>query len=406
MIIKELQSKKKIVEEGLNELNEIKNEFESLKKETQQNIKAIAGELAEVELLSQKIDEKLIEKKKIMQLTFNDLKHASESLIEIKNLVKQNVPIDEKKAQELDLKLRNLSEQIEKKVYTINSLFEKINLLVEEIKSHEANSKQAEEKINIFEKELNDLKYSKQEMLKVAKSILIEIKENEEKINQIDEQLQKLKTNIKDIDEQKIKQEIEKLYSQIVKESMELAGPLREEYNNIKNTLNQYSNFFYQYKSTIEKINNIEDRYHEQIADKERTIDEIDEVREKYKKEIEQTKDALGEKKVTYEKLLEKAKKIDNILENIRKVEKEGEQINKKITGLIMETGIAEMETKNNQKRLIGRDTEIKNEPELPENLIKKIKLTQEEEKEFERKRDELRFLIEKILKDEAESAS
>ncbi|MEM4158153.1 MAG: hypothetical protein QXH71_00230 [Candidatus Anstonellaceae archaeon] len=399
-IIKKLSGMKKMVDENVEDLEKVRDEFLELKDRTKKALESVAGELEEAEILTHRIDQQLLEKKQVLQTMHNEIKKASTTLVEINSLIRQDGGIDTKKALELKERMDQLNKKIEEKVEKINRTFEEINKIYstfeEKIKDVDYNAQ-----ISQIKNELNDLKYSKQELLKLAKNILLEAKEIEEKSNQLNKRLEEISEQIVDYKPGEIEKRIQKLYSMIIEDSKELAGPLKEEFNNIKETINNYSNLLYNYQQTIQRLENIQDKYQREAAEIAKIIDMIEDARNKYLKDIQDAKESLGENKQRYEQLLERAKKIEMILTNVDELKEEGKKLSNKLKGLMMETEIVEVTVPSEKEKSMMQQESA--EQYLPFQLVKKIELTKKEEEEFKRKKEELSFLIEKLIREEQE---
>ncbi|MEM4197015.1 MAG: hypothetical protein QXV64_02780, partial [Candidatus Anstonellaceae archaeon] len=397
-IIKKLSGMKKMVDENVEDLEKVRDEFLELKDRTKKALESVAGDLEEAEILTHRIDQQLLEKKQVLQTMHNEIKKASTTLVEINSLIRQDGGIDTKKALELKERMDQLNKKIEEKVEKINRTFEEINKIYstfeEKIKDVDYNAQ-----ISQIKNELNDLKYSKQELLKLAKNILLEEKEIEEKSNQLNKRLEEISEQIVDYKPGEIEKRIQKLYSMIIEDSKELAGPLKEEFNNIKETINNYSNLLYNYQQTIQRLENIQDKYQREAAEIAKIIDMIEDARNKYLKDIQDAKESLGENKQRYEQLLERAKKIEMILTNVDELKEEGKKLSNKLKGLMMETEIVEVTVPSEKEKSMMQQESA--EQYLPFQLVKKIELTKKEEEEFKRKKEELSFLIEKLIREE-----
>ncbi|MEM4209108.1 MAG: hypothetical protein QW833_01810, partial [Candidatus Anstonellaceae archaeon] len=163
-IIKKLSGMKKMVDENVEDLEKVRDEFLELKDRTKKALESVAGELEEAEILTHRIDQQLLEKKQVLQTMHNEIKKASTTLVEINSLIRQDGGIDTKKALELKERMDQLNKKIEEKVEKINRTFEEINKIYstfeEKIKDVDYNAQ-----ISQIKNELNDLKYSKQELL-------------------------------------------------------------------------------------------------------------------------------------------------------------------------------------------------------------------------------------------------
>ncbi|MCX8163444.1 MAG: hypothetical protein N3D10_02705 [Candidatus Micrarchaeota archaeon] len=398
--IKKLSGMKKIVDENVEDLERVKEEFIEIRDKTKNSIETLAGDLQEAELLTQKIDNQLLEKKQVLQVMYNEIKKASGALIEIKTILKEQ-NIADNKYRELKTKMDEVSTKIENKIEEINKIFEEINKIYsvfeEKVKTTDYNKE-----LERLTTELNDLKYAKQELLKLAKSILLESKEIEKKTEQINSQMQQIKQQLQTYKPDEIEQKINALYNKAIQESRELAGPLKEEFFNIKETINKYSNFLYKYQEAINRLESAEDKYQKESAEIMKIIDMLEDARQKYLKDVEEAKNSLGENKQRYEQLLQRAKKIEMILANIDELKQEGQKLSKKLKGLMMETEIIDIALPEDE---IDTKKLTKEEDYIPTQLVKKIELTKKEEEEFERKKQELTFLIEKLLREQEESS-
>jgi len=394
---KKLETKQKIekmwalVDSNLKELDELKINFQNLKTQIDEKIHFLSGDLKEAEILTKKIDTQMLQKKELLQSMQNEITRFFNEIVEIKTLIKENSAFDEKKSSEFLERIEKFQKNVETKLSYINNSINEINNKVNQIRNQDDNALAT--KVALLEKNLADLKDAKNETLKIARYLLVEVKKFNQDIERIEQELSEIKEKVKTSSNEKIKQEIEMLYSKLIRETKELIGPMKIEFNNIKESANEYATFIYEFKNMLNRLEAIEDKYQKEAAEIVKIIDMIEETRNKYLKDLEEAKNSLGNNKLVYEQLLEKAKKIELILSNIDTLKKEGEGLARKLKGLQMETEIAQIALPNQMSK-----KELDEDQELPFELVKKIELTKKEKEEFERKRDQLKALIDELL--------
>jgi len=394
---KKLETKQKIekmwalVDSNLKELDELKINFQNLKTQIDEKIHFLSGDLKEAEILTKKIDTQMLQKKELLQSMQNEITRFFNEIVEIKTLIKENSAFDEKKSSEFLERIEKFQKNVETKLSYINNSINEINNKVNQIRKQDDNALAT--KVALLEKNLADLKDAKNETLKIARYLLVEVKKFNQDIERIEQELSEIKEKVKTSSNEKIKQEIEMLYSKLIRETKELIGPMKIEFNNIKESANEYATFIYEFKNILNRLEAIEDKYQKEAAEIVKIIDMIEETRNKYLKDLEEAKNSLGNNKLVYEQLLEKAKKIELILSNIDTLKKEGEGLARKLKGLQMETEIAQIALPNQMSK-----KELEEDQELPFELVKKIELTKKEKEEFERKRDQLKALIDELL--------
>jgi|GEM_PF-5156401 len=394
---KKLETKQKIekmwalVDSNLKELDELKINFQNLKTQIDEKIHFLSGDLKEAEILTKKIDTQMLQKKELLQSMQNEITRFFNEIVEIKTLIKENSAFDEKKSSEFLERIEKFQKNVETKLSYINNSINEINNKVNQIRNQDDNALAT--KVALLEKNLADLKDAKNETLKIARYLLVEVKKFNQDIERIEQELSEIKEKVKTSSNEKIKQEIEMLYSKLIRETKELIGPMKIEFNNIKESANEYATFIYEFKNILNRLEAIEDKYQKEAAEIVKIIDMIEETRNKYLKDLEEAKNSLGNNKLVYEQLLEKAKKIELILSNIDTLKKEGEGLARKLKGLQMETEIAQIALPNQMSK-----KELDENQELPFELVKKIELTKKEKEEFERKRDQLKALIDELL--------
>jgi len=394
---KKLETKQKIekmwalVDSNLKELDELKINFQNLKTQIDEKIHFLSGDLKEAEILTKKIDTQMLQKKELLQSMQNEITRFFNEIVEIKTLIKENSAFDEKKSSEFLERIEKFQKNVETKLSYINNSINEINNKVNQIRKQDDNALAT--KVALLEKNLADLKDAKNETLKIARYLLVEVKKFNQDIERIEQEVSEIKEKVKTSSNEKIKQEIEMLYSKLIRETKELIGPMKIEFNNIKESANEYATFIYEFKNILNRLEAIEDKYQKEAAEIVKIIDMIEETRNKYLKDLEEAKNSLGNNKLVYEQLLEKAKKIELILSNIDTLKKEGEGLARKLKGLQMETEIAQIALPNQMSK-----KELEEDQELPFELVKKIELTKKEKEEFERKRDQLKALIDELL--------
>ncbi|PIT84281.1 hypothetical protein COU37_03880 [Candidatus Micrarchaeota archaeon CG10_big_fil_rev_8_21_14_0_10_45_29] len=446
--LSKLEAMKRNVDENLGQIEGIGAEFEQMQGAVSAQAQLLAGDLEEARALGVQAQKIVEEKKLSLQQLRSELGKARGELLAFEANAK-NIKTDSKKGespQELMKALEKASAEIEAKVNKTASGFEQISKKINEMRIQVDEQKGAQEMAQMRQ-EMDDLKFARSELLKSAKSFLIEVKEMGERMNSLDakyEQMLKGKEGISD--PAKLRQEVEGLYKTAVADSQEIMGKLQNDLATVRSQIQEYSKVSYTSQNLQAHLSGIQAQYEKESGELDTMLNSLERAQKKYDEDLKKTTGALGERKEEYEKLIEKGKRIEMMLSNVNELNAEGQKLSTKLKGLMMEAQVVDMAAPNGAKakyapakkglwgkyggKLAGSggrkdsggvqkspvmgsadnsaansrfeaDEASAGRSALPASIVEKISKSEKEEKEFEKKREELRWLIHKMWDEE-----
>lgn len=424
--ISKLEGLKGTVDESIHEIDKMGTNLSDLKEKNKHDLDTLAKDVVEAQNLSERAQE-IIEQKKKSLLSINDELDRFENDVKsfeefIKKSEAANSGTTKKDGKQLLKNFEIASDRLDKKIAESAKNYERLNKQIEELHTEVSEDKSREE-LEELKGTLSDLRFSRDELAKTAKTLL-------EEVENFDSQIEHVGERIKDIEKRKsryknpetIAKELEKVSDTARKQSEAVMYELQNNLMVVRKQIEEYTQAQYQYQNITAHMNSLRQQYSREGADVNSLIKTLDDAQKKYIKDLETIQKSLGEQQTEYKNLTEKAKRIDMILNNIKSLKAEGENLSSRLRSLIKEAEIvkmaapAEYRARNTSTTSLNQKSgtveslvsgQIGSEfDSLPPELVQKINLTREEEQAFERKREELRWLIHKMWEEDRSSGA
>lgn len=388
-------------------INEIKNKTEQGKQELQE----IENQLKKIKELSLVNSTDASELKKNIENLETDYKNTIEKGLEkIQKIKTELSKLDSKiKAQNIDFSispqeeelLKNIEDKIEQQIEEAENTFIEFEKQLEEIKTKMETEKDSEEILEI-----------KQE-LENAKEIHKEINEGLEAIKEEQKELQKQLENIsarieKKINEKSPEYKKDKL-NEIKKMGDEAAKQKRKTMQNLSELLYTIQKENKKIEQLRLKKDDITERLSEISRDYEEMASEISKKEEEFKRKGEEIKEKLEKSKqilsmiqnnqipkintedleVAFQMLYDLNNTHAILSEKLQKLNLEAESLINGLNELEMKMKTAQPQSKEELEiEVYDKDSKV---------VLEKIRLSEEEAREFERKREELRSLVRRM---------
>ncbi|MFH1306733.1 MAG: hypothetical protein ABIH83_03730 [Candidatus Micrarchaeota archaeon] len=339
-----------------------------------------------------------------MQNLLSELEKARVELNAFEKIVKKSESSKSgggKDAKQLMQALESASSRLEGKIQKAAKDFEQVTMKVEAIRNQLDEDKSAAE-IEKMRNELDEIKFVRTELLKSAKSLLVEVKAMGEKTDAITGKIRAIQQarNVK-TSPQILREEVEEIYGKAVRDSQEIMNELQNNLMVVRKQVQDYSQTAYQYQNIKAHLNSIQTQYSRESGELDKMLTVLEEAQGRYMQDLQKSKESLGGQKAEYDEMVGKAKRIELVLDNIHSLKAEGKKLSTKLKGLMMESQVVDMAYPGTKKGMSARAGRGRREVDsvLPQELVQKINLSAEEEKAFDKKRQELRWLIHKMSK-------
>ena len=421
-----LQKMKTTVDENLNEISTISNKFEVVKKKNAKEIEIMAADVVAAERLSSQAQE-IIDKKKInLDKLKNDLDRFKIEVGTFEKFLQKSKEakdsIGKTDAKILVSAFETAGDRLDKKIAESATKFEKLNKELRGLQTM-LSADNSQQEISELKSTLNDLKFSRTELMKAAKEMLGEVTNMDTQIKEISSKVDEIDIRKKDMKNPKeLVAQINKISKQARTESEAVMFELQNNMMVVRKQIQDYTQAQYQYQNINAHVSGMRAEYAKESRDIAKLLKSLDTAQNKYLADLEMIKTSLGDQQSEYENISHKAKRIDMILTNIKSLRAEGESLSTKLRGLIKEAEFVRMAapastakympTENKKSENTGAvsssiSSEISSEfDSLPKELIEKINLTHEEERAFDKKREELRWLIHKMWEQDRDSGA
>jgi len=422
-----LENLKKSVDQNLEELEKTRDEFEGRKTEVESQLDVLSEDVKQASQLAAQAKEIIEQKKVALRELEGQLSHARKELYEFEEVLKRS-PAKEgggEDAKKLMEKLEKISNSLETKVKDSSTRFNEITTKVEAIRE-DLETDTTSGQLASVKSELEEIKFARNELVKSAKALLEEAGAMGKRQKLLSDKVETIEqVRGQKVDSKKLKEEIESTYSGAMKASKEVMDEMQNNLMVVRKQIQDYSQAAYKYQSLNANLQNVQNRYSQESGQLSELLHNLDEAGAKYDADLNVARETLGSNKEEFEKLLNKAKQIDLMLSNIRDLQIEGKKLATTLKGLVMEANVVDMAAPEGVKKgapvyMPAADVKRKLEGkvaaaisgaansvgEVSADIAQRITLTEAEEKDFEKKREELRWLIHKMWEDDRSSSS
>lgn len=421
--INKLTTLKKSVDENLEELEKNEAEFAGKKASVEKQLNILSADVKDAATLADEAKGIIEQKKKNLHELEGQLKHARVELGEFEEVLRNSPAAREagdKDTAKLMEKLESASSSLEQKVRESAASFEEITNKVNAIKEDLESDTSGQQLVEV-KKDLEEVKFARNELVKSAKALLQEAADMGKRQKILSDKVAMIESVRSDkVDAKKMGVEIDVIYKKAMKASKDTMYEMQNNLMVVRKQIQDYSQAAYKYQSLKTNLESIQSRYTQESAQLSQLLHKLDAAQAKYDTDLKEAQNSLGDKKEKFDALLNKVKQIDLMLSNISEMRVEGKKLSTKLKGLMMESNIVDMAAPegvksgapvympaaNVKRQLEGQVASVAGAGSVSADIAQKITLTAAEEKEFEKKREELRWLIHKMWEDDRDSKS
>lgn len=279
-----------------------------------------------------------------------------------------------------------------------------------------------------------ELQYSKTELAKAMQSMLAEVKSLDNQVRGLDARLDDIsKKRGTGAAQKKTMEKLEAAINESLKAKTEGARDMRSDLEIVRKQIEVLSHSQYQYQSIQAHLGSLRAQFQRESEDIGKLSESMENAQEKYSGDLDTARQNLEEQEGKYRELEQKSQAIREVLERLERLKGEGEALSSKLKGIIKEAQVVQMaapvgvsasasagteggETggmnamdapgrpassapspRENNAAFSGHTQGAASDESLPPGLMQRIALTAGEEEEFDKKRNELRSLIEKM---------
>ena len=346
-------------------------------------------------------------------------------------------------------RLADEEDRLAEKMKATEGVFEKVESDIRALNDRIDNDRTGAELAEI-KKTLEDLQFSRSEMVKNAQTLTRESQ-------MLGEEVEKVGARIKEIEghknglvrPEKLLAQAEALAKTVAKQRENVLGDMSSELDAVRRQVQAYTQAQYQYQTISTRSEALRGQLSQQGHELGELSQALTAATTVYNQDLVEARDHLEEQQGKYAKLEEKAKKVEYILGHLQELKTEGDILSAKLSGIIKEANLmtslgpvaggsgpetaAGPKNEGRQKtdKVSGTSDDrgpsshlslpgsatgassalgigvqgaggagahgIGGADNLPAELVQRIALTTAEEEEFEKKRQELGFLIRKM---------
>lgn len=414
--IQKLDDLKNTVDQNVGQIDKLDKQFEEAKVANDKELAALVGDYSEASRLIEQAQETISRKKEAIGSLAEELEKAKIELGSFKKLMDEANTHKGKKtdADKLAKELDSAASKLESMIQSNSAEFENMKTKIEKLRLKFDDDRSMQE-IGALKEEIEDVKFARNELLKSAKALLSEVKDMGEKAESLEARLKTVEeSRMGKANPERMREEIEQLHQKATKDSETIMYQMQNNFMSVKKSIHDYSQAIYQYENIKAHLNSLQNQYNGESAELGRMLGTLEVAQKKYVEDLKKAKESLGGRKAQYEDLIEKAKRVEMILGNIQSLKAEGNKLSTRLKGLVMETqvvdsaaaGVQAQSRAQNAGNAKASTVDTSGYEGLPPELVQKIKLTEAEEAEFEKKREELRWLIHKMSKEDRSEAA
>ncbi|MCX8197880.1 MAG: hypothetical protein N3F07_01655 [Candidatus Micrarchaeota archaeon] len=376
------------VEEGGAELKSIREQLQAISKPDELPVDA--------EKIGRQLEEVAEKYKTAINSGKQKLEGLQEKLRAIEKKIGKAEAMDPKRSERDMAVLRNFETTIKTQMEDAKQLAESLERQVKELRKAVEEGKE-EESIAEIRSELAAIKSQKEEMISAIEALLEEQKDVSKRLAEAEKKMDSLAAEGGGLAGAKKKlAEIRRIEEDISRQKRKISDSLSDALALVKRQAAQLAQEAERQKEISSMIQQAKEEYVSIYEEISRAGEELALLEKNALGRIEERKKAI-EKMRQWEKSGE-AEELQKIIMVVNEISGEQKILEDKLKGLLKEAELIKMEAGSMAVASSGEEEQAQiSAPASPSNFIERIKLTKEEEEEFERKRDELRSLIRKM---------
>lgn len=449
--IGKIEAIQKSVEQSQVDLSALQEQMLLTKEKTHEQTSKLAADLAEAGRLSEQAGEMLGSKQAQIKAMQDEAASVRAELAEFEKALKELPGRGGNPA--LDAQMKQLAEtedRLHGKMQEAAGVFEGVSKEIRTLQNR-LDSDRSMEEMSQLKGALSDMEFSRAEMAKTAQTILQETKMMDGEIGKLQARLKEVETRKAAVfHPKKMLEQVNTVSKQVEKERAAVVGDLEKNLDAVRKQVQAYSQAQYQYQTITTRIEALRTQLAKQGQDLTELSGALSSASQVYNKDLSEAQAHLDEQQAKYAKLEEKAKQVEFVLGHLQELKVEGDTLTAKLNGILKEAKFVSslapegMKMENAAGGAGGRKKGVMTAGAgggagdssdeavraaeaavtgassalgsgevgtprhgatglegLPPELVQRIAITTAEEEEFERKREELGFLIRKMWEDD-----
>ncbi len=447
---------KRSVEQSQVDLGSLQEQMRLTKEKTGEQMSKLSTDLTEASHLSAQASEMLGAKQSQIKALQDEASGLQSELATFEAALKEMPGRGGNPA--LDAQMKKLAEtedRLHDKMKAASGVFEGVNKEIKTLQDR-LDSDRSMEQIAQLKGTLSDLEFSRAEMAKTTQTVLAETKMMDAEIGKLADRLKEMESRkAETFHPKKMLERVNAVAKTVEKERAEVIGDLEKNLDAVRKQVQAYSQAQYQYQTITTRIEALRTQLAKQGQDLTELSGALASASAVYNKDLSEAQAHLGEQQAKYAKLEEKAHQVEFVLGHLQELKVEGDTLTAKLNGILKEAKFISSlapegmkgEGTGGKKRGVmtagaggaaggasssGGEAESSREAVreaeaavtgassalgsgetgaprrgatglegLPPELVQKIAITTAEEEEFERKREELGFLIRKMWEED-----
>lgn len=454
--IQKIEAIQRSVEQSQVDLSALQEQMSLTKEKTREQTSKLATDLAEAGRLSEQASEMLGAKQAQIKAMLDEAASVRAELAGFEKVLKELPGRGGNPA--LDAQMKQLAEtedRLHEKMEAATEVFEGVSKEIRTLQNR-LESDHSMEEMSQLKGALSDMEFSRAEMAKTAQTILHEMQMMGGEIDKLQARLKEMETRKAAVfHPKKMLEKVNTVAKQVEKERAEVVGDLEKNLDAVRKQVQAYSQAQYQYQTITARIEALRTQLAKQGEDLTELSGALASASAVYNKDLSDAQAHLDEQQAKYAKLEEKAKQVEFVLGHLQELKVEGDTLTAKLNGILKEAkfisslapegmkmegaggggaagkkrgvmvaggagGAAGGESDTGQEAVREAEAAVTGASSalgsgevgtprrgatglegLPPELVQRIAITTAEEEEFERKREELGFLIRKMWEDD-----
>ncbi len=434
--VQKIEDIKRSVEQSQVDLGSLQEQMMLTREKTREQTTKLAADLAEASRLSEQAHDMLGSKQTQIKAMQDEAAGLRNELAEFEKALKEMPGQGNNPALAAQMKkLADTEDRLQSKMKGAKGVFENVEKEIKTVQNR-LEADHTMDEIAQLKGSLSDLEFSRAEMAKTAQTILQETKMMDTEIGKLQEKIKEVETRKETtFHPRKMLEQVTAVAKQVEKERSEVVGDLEKNLDAVRKQVQAYSQAQYQYQTITTRIEALRTQLAKQGEELTELAGAMASASQVYTKDLSDAQARLNEQQAKYAKLEEKAKQVEFVLGHLSELKVEGDALSAKLNGILKEAkfvsslapeGMRETarkkgEADTSREAVRAAETAVTGAASalgsgeagtsprrgptglegLPPELVQKIAITSAEEEEFERKREELGFLIRKMWEED-----
>lgn len=398
------------VDESTAELTELQADARIMKTKSETTLATIENDGREIQEMAKDIDRLVDEKEKRLGLfrkELDSLKSEMELLSEGQKRATTGTARKGKDTSAAQIEtLQKAEEKIGAQLKKFNESFSDVDSKIISVREVLSKDKTLDE-LSHLKSSIADLQFAKGEILKTVEGLQDESKQMGDEVDKLAHRVREIELKKFNVaNPKKLLAQLDETAAAARQERDTTLAELQKSLEMVRKQLQAYSQLQYQYQTLNARVASLQSSYMRETEEVDQFVNALETAYKKYSKDLTGLTEALDGQKAKYDDMQRKAKHIELVLGQLEGLKQEGDGLSIKLKGVLREAQVVGMKTPGAEGKGAAPDSNLRaaglrGKVQLPEELVQRIKLTTQEEADFERKREELRGLIKKMWEDD-----